>query len=223
MYINSYKIYVCRTLSVSESVFSIRPFKQRPTNSSQPLCSGRKTRRSHSVKFESVALEQESQGQSAAVEKKKGLKTLYLYVFYCLCTVLIFLIKCYIGCLLESLGAVAQPDAWERDRRAGLLRRKEKLDNVTAALRHLVDTENKRCHGFCWKLACVVLIAQGDVVLMCWDLDDFYTSFSHYGCIGNNESERDEIKQRLEDVDISSGGSWLFRLWSSTIKIVCVR
>lgn len=34
------------------------------------------------MKFESVALEQESQGQSAAVEKKKkGVKTLYLYVF----------------------------------------------------------------------------------------------------------------------------------------------
>lgn len=46
-----------------ESVFSSRPFKQRPTNSSRPLCFGRKTRRSHSVKFESVVLGQESQGQ----------------------------------------------------------------------------------------------------------------------------------------------------------------
>lgn len=42
--------------------FSSRPFKQRPTNSSQPSCFGRKTRRSHSVKFESVVLESKKVG-----------------------------------------------------------------------------------------------------------------------------------------------------------------
>lgn len=54
------------------SVFSFRPFKQRPTNSSQPLCLGRKTRRSQCVKFESVVLEQESQGPPAAVGERRG-------------------------------------------------------------------------------------------------------------------------------------------------------
>lgn len=51
-----------------ERVFSSRPFKQRPTNSSQPLCSGRKTRRSHSVKFESVVLARKSGAASSCGE-----------------------------------------------------------------------------------------------------------------------------------------------------------
>lgn len=51
------------------NVFSSRLFKQRPTNSSEPLCFGRKARRSLSVKFESVLLDRESQGQPAAVRK----------------------------------------------------------------------------------------------------------------------------------------------------------
>lgn len=71
-------LYICVYFgsNARESVFSTRPFKQRPTNSSQPLCFGRKTRRSQSVKFESVVLE--SQGQPAAVGRQGGAAYYYL-------------------------------------------------------------------------------------------------------------------------------------------------
>lgn len=64
----------------SKRVFFSRPFKQRPTNSSQPLCLWRKTRRSHGVKFES----REVGGSQQLWGAGRGSSTIILAGFVCL-------------------------------------------------------------------------------------------------------------------------------------------
>lgn len=94
------------------------------------------------MKFESVALEQESQGQSAAVEK--GHYTPISITIWILCALLNVVLSIDI-----SRSPVAQPEVclsgyWRGT--GGSLRRKV---GYLAALSHPADTENKRYHGFC--------------------------------------------------------------------------
>lgn len=134
------------SLKACESVFSTRPFKQRPTNSSLPLCFGRKTRRSQSVKFESVVLGARKSGGSQQLWGRRGGEAHY-YVDKLVCSCLFNLIL-FFRSLCTARGCVCVFGCWTGAR--GEEEEGGKVGHL-AAFRHPAHKEGgKKSCCVCW-------------------------------------------------------------------------
>lgn len=189
-------IHVYFRLKARESVFSSRPFKQRPTNSSQPLSSGRKTRRSHSVKFESAVWARKSGAASSCGEEGVQHTIVCIVKFVLVCFFSFYLSIC-------SHCTAIYAFVWLLEEGTGGLSTGEKSwtpDCFSPSCRYTKQTMR-------WRL--LFNVVWWHMKTGRWDFKK--CSSRHGWCFGftrKNESVRDgEIKRRLEDVDMSASGS----------------